>query len=136
MRHTITAGLAALALFLGMSVSAMAGSKDGGSASFELPQKASIAGTELKPGNYKLEWQGTGSDVHVQFKQGKNVVATSNAKVVELPSKDRFTAAVLNTNPNGTPALAEARMAGKNFKLVFGNAPQAADRQSSGGGSQ
>jgi hypothetical protein len=131
-----TAWLAAVALFLSMSVSAFAGSKDGGSASFELPQKASIAGTELKPGNYKLEWQGSGSDVKVQFKQGKNVVASSTARVVELPSKDRFTAAVLNTNPNGTPALAEARMAGKNYKLVFSNPSDAANRQASGGGSQ
>jgi hypothetical protein len=136
MKYTKTAGLAALALFLTLSVSAFAGSKDGGSTSFELAQKANVAGTELKPGLYKLEWQGSGSDVHVQFKQGRNVVASSNAKLVDLPSKERISAAVLNTSPNGTPTLAEARMAGKQFKLVFDTTSEAANHQSGRSGSQ
>jgi hypothetical protein len=137
MKYAKTASLAALALFLSLSLSAFAGNnKDGGSASFELAQTASLAGTALKPGLYKLEWQGSGSDVRVQLKQGRNVVARSNAKLVELPSKERLNAAVLSTSSAGTPTLAEARMAGKTFKLVFDSNSEAANHQASGGGSQ
>lgn len=137
MKHTKTAGLAALALFLSMSMSAFAGSKDsGGSSGFELSRNAIVAGTELKPGNYKLAWEGSGPDVKVRFKQGRNVVATSNAKVVELAAKDRVTAAVLNANPSGAPTLTEARMAGKRFKLVFDTTAEAANHAQAGGGQQ
>ncbi len=137
MKRTKTAGLAALALFLSVSMSAFAGSKDaGGSSSFELSRNAIVAGTELKAGNYKLAWEGSGPDVKVQFKQGRNVLATSNAKVVELPAKDRVTAAVLADHPGGAPTLAEARMEGKHFKLVFDTTSEAANHAQTGTGQQ
>jgi hypothetical protein len=137
MKHTNKAGAAVLALSLLMSLSAFAGSKDsGGSSGFELSRKTIVAGTELKPGVYKLAWEGSGPEVKVQFKQGRNVVATSNARVVELPGKDRITAAVLNGNSNGAPTLAEARMAGKRFKLVFDGTSEAANHSQAAGGGQ
>jgi nitroimidazol reductase NimA-like FMN-containing flavoprotein (pyridoxamine 5'-phosphate oxidase superfamily) len=43
--------------------------------SVEISHVVQIGGTKLKPGNYKVEWQGTGPAVKVSFEQnGKTVV--------------------------------------------------------------
>ena len=43
--------------------------------SVEISDAVQIGGTKLKPGNYKVEWQGTGPAVQVSFQQnGKTVV--------------------------------------------------------------
>jgi hypothetical protein len=138
MKKVTIASLAALALFLMMSASAFAGSKDGGSTDFELRNQADVSGTTLAPGTYKLRWEGAGPEVHVQFTQGKKVLATTTAKVVELNSKDSVSAAVLDHSASGAPALSEARLSGKRFKLVFDTASEASAKhaQSNGGGSQ
>lgn len=42
----------------------------------EISNAVAIGGTRLKPGNYKVEWQGTGPAVQVSFEQnGKTVTA-------------------------------------------------------------
>ncbi|PYQ43327.1 MAG: hypothetical protein DMG99_06830, partial [Acidobacteria bacterium] len=43
---------------------------------------ATVNGTNLKAGDYKLQWDGTGTDVQVTILQGKNVIAKVPAKVV------------------------------------------------------
>ena len=41
----------------------------------EISNAVEIGGTRLKPGNYKVEWHGTGPAVQVSFEQnGKTVV--------------------------------------------------------------
>src|SRR5579872_3725456 len=43
--------------------------------SVEISDAVQIGGTKLKPGNYKVEWQGTGPAVQVSFQQnGKTVI--------------------------------------------------------------
>jgi hypothetical protein len=43
--------------------------------SVDISDAVQIGGTRLKPGNYKVEWQGTGPAVQVSFQQnGKTVV--------------------------------------------------------------
>jgi len=43
--------------------------------SVDISATVQVGGTELKPGNYKVEWQGTGPDIQVTFLQnGKTVV--------------------------------------------------------------
>ena len=43
--------------------------------SAEISSATQIGGTELKPGDYKVEWQGTGPVVQVSFQRnGKTVV--------------------------------------------------------------
>jgi hypothetical protein len=44
--------------------------------SVDIPATVQVAGTELKPGNYKVEWQGTGPDIQVTFLQNGKTVAT------------------------------------------------------------
>ena len=55
-----------LGLALTLASSAFAASK----ANLTLNNPTSVNGTKLKPGDYKLEWDGTGPNVGVRF-QGK-----------------------------------------------------------------
>jgi hypothetical protein len=43
--------------------------------SVDIPDTVQVGSTQLKPGNYKMEWQGTGPDIQVTFlRDGKTVV--------------------------------------------------------------
>ena len=44
--------------------------------SVEIPSTVQVGGTQLKPGNYKVEWQGTGPDLQVTFLRDGKTVAT------------------------------------------------------------
>jgi hypothetical protein len=81
---------------------------------------ATVNGTNLKAGDYKLQWDGTGTDVQVTILQGKNVIAKVPAKVVDLSAPSPNNAAVLNTGENGKRTLADARFSGKKYALQIG----------------
>jgi hypothetical protein len=95
-----------------LATSAFAGTK----ADLQLHNPTTVNGTTLKPGDYKLEWEGTGN-VQVSIMKGKNVVAKVPARVVDLPSPAVNTAAMTSPNSDGTVALAGARFQGKTFAL-------------------
>jgi hypothetical protein len=108
---TLIMGLALL-----VASSAFAGAKG----EMTLLSPATINGTNLKAGDYKLQWEGTGPDVQVSILQGKNVVATVPAKVVDLTAPSPANAAVLNTGENGKRTLLGARFQGKKYALQIG----------------
>lgn len=80
-KYSILLALLALSLSLGAFAKDRNDSRNEGK--FTLSQTAQIGSTQLKPGEYKATWEGTGSDVQVKILQGKNVVATSPAKLVD-----------------------------------------------------
>jgi hypothetical protein len=86
-------------------------------ASVQLQTAITISGTTLKPGDYKLQWDGTGPDVEVSFIQGKTVVAKTQAKLVQLSSPSGENAALVRKNDDGTSSLAGVRFAGKRYSL-------------------
>jgi hypothetical protein len=108
-------------LFLGlallMATSAFAGTK----ASVELHYKTNVNGTTLKPGEYKLEWEGTGPNVEVSILNGRNVVAKVPAHLVDLASPAGNTAAVVKHNDDGTTELEGVRFEGKKYGLEIGD---------------
>ena len=106
-----------MGLALMLASSAFAASK----ANMTLNHATTVNGTQLKAGDYKLEWEGSGPDVQLSIIQGKNVIAKVPAKVVELNSKTPNDAAVLKANSDGSTTLTEARFAGKNFSLKIGD---------------
>ena len=114
-----------------MGVSAIAGAT---SQSLTVNNPVQVNGKQLGAGSYKLNWDGKGPNVQVQIKQGKHVVATAPAKIVEAQPKSNNDAAVIETN-GGSRNLVEARFGGKNYKLVFANeTAQTAEPARSGGG--
>jgi hypothetical protein len=83
----------------------------------QLPSPTLVNGTQLKAGDYKLEWEGTGPDVEVSIIQGKKVLAKVPAKVVELKTKAEANSAIVSNNTDGTSTLAGVHFAGKTTAL-------------------
>lgn len=105
-------------LVLLLTSSAFAASK----AYLTLNSSASINGTKLKAGEYKLEWDGNGPNVEVSILQGKKVVAKVPARVIDLEKASSNDAAVLKQGNGGDATLAEVRFQGKKFALELGEA--------------
>jgi hypothetical protein len=56
------------------SLSAFA--RDNNQRSVDIPDTVQVGGTQLQPGHYKVEWQGTGPAVQVTFLRNGKTVAT------------------------------------------------------------
>jgi hypothetical protein len=106
-----------MGLALLLASSAFAATK----ASLTLQSQITINGAKLKPGEYKLQWDGSGPNVEVSIMQGKTVLAKVPAKVVDLNLPAQNSAAVVKHNDDGTSTLAGARFEGKKFALELGD---------------
>jgi len=91
-------------------------------ASLQLSNPVMLNGTTLKPGDYKLEWEGSGPNVELSILRGKNVVAKTTAHLVELPTPAANDATVTRKNDSGPNSLAGLRFQGKKFALELGEA--------------
>ena len=78
-------------------------------------QTSMIAGTELKPGDYKIEMK----DNKVVVKSGKNVVEADGK--LETGNEKFNTTSVRYTNTDGKMKVQEIRLGGTNSKIVFNN---------------
>lgn len=114
---TVSRDLAVQSLVLGLALllasSAFAASKG----SLQLSASVLLNGTTLKPGDYKVQWEGSGPDVEVSILQGKNVVAKTPARLVELQAASSNDAAIIHRNDNGPNSLNGIRFGGKKFAL-------------------
>jgi len=107
-----------MGLALLLASSAFAATK----ASLQLSNPVTVNGTQLKPGDYKVQWEGTGPDVELSIMQGKNVVAKAPAHVVELKTPSAQDAAVTLKNASGPNSLTGIRFQGKKFALELSEA--------------
>jgi hypothetical protein len=107
-----------LGLALLLASSAFAGTK----ATLQLSNPVTLNGTTIKPGDYKLEWEGSGPSVELSIIQGKQVVAKVPARVVDLQTPASNDAAVTRKNDSGPNTLAGVRFQGKKFALELGEA--------------
>jgi hypothetical protein len=105
-----------MGLALMLATSAFASDKG----KLQIYNPVTVNGTTLKPGDYKLEWTGTGGNVELSIIQGKNVLAKVPAHVVDLNAPSANDAAVVNNGENGTKTLAGVRFEGKKFALELG----------------
>lgn len=108
---SVVLGLAVL-----LASSAFAASKG----TLNLQNPTTINGTKLKAGEYRLEWDGTGPNVEVSIRQGKNVLAKVPAKIVDLNTAASNDAAMVKMNGDGSSTLAGARFQGKKYALEIG----------------
>jgi hypothetical protein len=116
-----------LGLALLLASSAFAGTK----ANLEISKAVTVNGTTLKPGDYKVQWEGAGPNVELSILKGKNVVAKVPARVVELPTAANGDAAVTRTNGNGDNTLAGLRFEGRKIALELGEASDGMQSDSS-----
>lgn len=121
MKSTRTAAFIALLFMLPVASFAAKNSKQ---VTFESITK--IGTTDVQPGTYKVEWNGTGSEVTVDFLQNKKVVATSTAKLVNGPGE--FDSAIQTRRVDANSVVLD-ELDYKTFQLVF---PDSGAQQPSG----
>jgi hypothetical protein len=113
MKFATVSKMLVLGLALLLASSAFAANKP----SLELNHPVTVNGTTLKAGDYKVQWEGNGPNVEISILQGKNVVAKTSARMVELETPAADDAAVTRTTGNGTSSLTAIRFQGKKFSL-------------------
>ena len=106
-------------LTLLLATSAFAANK-GNKGSLDLGTPATIAGHQLAPGEYKLTWDGTGSNVELMILSHGKLVATVPAHLIELSQPERNDAIESGTNADGSQTLNKIDFAGKKYALAFG----------------
>jgi hypothetical protein len=80
---------------------------------------ASINGTTIAAGSYKVTWSAESGDPTVNFVKGKESVATAQAKWVERNTKYDNDQVVYSNDGGAAPKIMELRFAGKSQVLVF-----------------
>ena len=89
------------------------------SANVTFAETVTINGAAVPPGDYRVVWQGTGPSVEATILQGKKVVASAPAKLVDAKSK--FDGAVETSDGNNSAKVLEA-IDWSNQSLRFGQA--------------
>jgi len=80
-----------------------------------------VNGVQLSPGDYALQWDGTGNTVQVQILQGKKVVVTTAAVLVQLKAPASQNITSTRDAGNNAKALTEIEFRGKSYALTIGN---------------
>jgi uncharacterized protein with FMN-binding domain len=99
-----------LALIFGvaMLLSVMAFAKDkANEANVEVPEAVQVGSTTLQPGTYKVQWNGTGDNVQVNFLMHHKTVATTQATLAENQTESPYTDVVTEKGANNQKQLVE-----------------------------
>jgi hypothetical protein len=100
------------------SVSALA--RDKNQHSVEIPNAVQVAGKQLEPGNYKVEWQGTGPEIQVNFMRNGKTVATVPGTLKTNDARVTQDEIVTDTTSANTKTLEEIDFSRNRESLVFG----------------
>ena len=84
-----------------------------------------IGGATLKPGTYKVEWEGTGPAVRVSFRQNGKTAVTSTGTLKTNDDQVRQDAIVTEATGAGTSTLKEIDFGHQKKALVFDQNPGA-----------
>jgi hypothetical protein len=107
--------LSTLALLFPLSAFA----RDKNEHSVRIPDPVEVGHTQLKPGDYKVDWQGTGPNVQVKFLQYGKTVATAPATLHVNDSKVIQNDIVTGQSTGTTAELREIDFAHQKEALVF-----------------
>ena len=106
-----------LACLLGLGGSAYAARNN--AHSVDISHVVQIGGTTLNPGNYKVEWQGTGPAVQVSFQQSGKTVVTVPGTLKTNDDQITQDAIVTEATGAGTSTLKEIDFHHLKQALVF-----------------
>jgi hypothetical protein len=104
-----------LGMALLMAVSAFAANKG----TLQITAPVTLNGKSLAAGEYSLQWDGTGNTVQLNVMQGKKVVASTPAQLVNLAQSQNNDAAIIKANADGSRTLSEIRFGGKKYALAI-----------------
>jgi len=116
-----------LGLALLLATSAFAANKG----SLQVSDAVTVSGKQLARGEYTVKWEGNGPNVELNILQGKKVVATTPARLIDLNRSADGDSAVVRKNDDGSRTLAEIRFAGKKYALALGNESAKAEAEDS-----
>jgi hypothetical protein len=88
--------------------------------SVNIPDSVQVGGTQLKPGSYKVAWQGTGPAVQVSFLQNGKTVATAPGTLKTNDDQVIQDDIVTDATSSKTKALKEIDFGHQKEALVFG----------------
>jgi hypothetical protein len=91
--------------------------------SVEISDVVQIGDTKLKPGYYKLEWQGTGPAVQVSFEQKGKTVVTVLGTLETTDDQVTQDAIVIEATNGDASILKEIRFGHQKEALVFDQTP-------------
>jgi hypothetical protein len=93
--------------------------------SLHLSESVTVEGTKLAPGDYKVEWSGSGPDVKVNILKGKETVASVPARIVPESASNIQDGYALTTGGDGSQSLSEVFFTGEKFDLEISRASNA-----------
>ena len=91
--------------------------------SVDISSVVQIGSTHLKPGNYKVAWQGTGPAVQVSFQQNGKTVVTSLATLKTNADQVTQDAVVIEATGAAASTLKEIDFGHQKEALVFDQNP-------------
>ena len=112
-----------LGLALLLATSAFAANKG----SLQVSDTVNVSGKSLAAGEYNVKWEGNGPNVELNILQGKKVVATIPARLIDLDRSAPGNTSVIKRNGDGSKTLSEIRFAGKKYALALGDESAKAD---------
>jgi len=107
-------------LALLVATSAFAANKQN-KGSLALDRPATVAGHQLAPGEYRLTWDGTGSNVELMILSHGKLVATVPAHSIELSRPEPANGYEALTNDEGSWSLTKIEFRGKKYALAVGD---------------
>ncbi|HEY1471477.1 MAG TPA: hypothetical protein VGF61_20730 [Candidatus Acidoferrum sp.] len=110
--------LAVLGAAFLFSTSAFAQSENKGKLS--VPETITVEGKQVPPGDYKVQWEGTGPNVEVKILKGKETVATTQAHLVQAQNKAAVDSYGITKQQDGSRVLTSIYFGGKNYSLEIG----------------
>jgi hypothetical protein len=84
-----------------------------------IPDSVQVGGSQLQPGKYKVEWQGTGPEVQVNFVRDGKTVATEPGTLIANDNHVVQDAIVTDT-ANSTNTLKEIDFGHDKESVIFG----------------
>jgi hypothetical protein len=84
-----------------------------------IPEVVQVGSTQLQPGDYKVEWQGTGPAVHVKFLKDGKSVATTQGKIVESAKASPYDDVITRTTKNHQKRIEEIDFGNKRESLMI-----------------
>ncbi len=106
--------LLGLALLLATSVFAA------NKGTLQVGDSVTVNGKPIAAGEYTVKWEGNGPNVELNILRGKNVVATTPARMVDLERTPERDSALIIVNEDGHKSLNEIRFLGKKYALAIG----------------
>lgn len=89
-------------------------------ATLNLTEKINVQGTELKPGKYDLQWEGSGSTVQVSIRKGNNSLITVPATLVAKEKSNVGGGYGARLEADGSRSLTAIYPVGKKVELEIG----------------